>query len=888
VSKRILVVAAAGAVVAGGVVTYLVTRESAGNADRAGRAGDPRKIATTPPPPTRATGASAALARDDDPKGSLRLEGQVVDAADKPVASARVAIDSVPPREVVTEADGAFAFEGLLPRDYAVEATAAAGYAAVRLRLVPDAEPVTLRLAPAGVVEVKVTAVDGGAPVSGATVELRGTLVYAARTGDDGVATLGGVGPTWAPLVAHAPGYAQAAMMLGVSGDPNVPTRVSLALARGAAIAGKVVDDNGAPVAGARVHATSVTDPFPVSDPRRDGVTSGADGTFAMPAIAPGTWRLTATHDRGVADSAPLTVDGVHPRDGVVIVLVPAGVVRGTVVDAKGAPVPAADVNVVASGHVSWRTRRRAYADDKGQFVIRGLPRRAADVVAWHPSGASAIARVDLTATPDVGVKLVLDVIGAIAGTVVDKAGASIGDAQVVAEPAFTGDVTTRAEWSVRGVQQAITDQRGAFRFAGLPPGDYKLRATRPGASEAAMSQTTPVTAHPGDLGVTLVVPGDGRIVGKVALPDGTVPVAFTIAIDRSTPVSRATTDGAFAESVLAGTHAITVAGPGFVEKTVADVKVEEGKPTDVGTITVAPGRSVSGRVLDAEGAPVADAQVAAGRLLSGGGAELYLEDESIAARSTTTDADGRFRIEGLAPVALVVVAGKPGVGRSTSVRLPGPASATIDLVLAPTAGIEGKVTREGAPLGETIVIANPIAALSSNFFVVTGADGSFVLDSLAPDSYVVYPMLGGGGGQPKDMFIRKVDVVAGARARVEIDATPGPATLAITVTQGGAPVAMGMVFAVNGTITAATMEELRDPTRMNVFTNETVPVHIRTAPGGATRIAGVRPGHYTVCAAALAGPPGDPAQTPVTCAPVDVGSASASVTVDVPKPPAP
>jgi protocatechuate 3,4-dioxygenase beta subunit len=886
-------VGAVGVVVAGGIAAFLLTRggstKAGGTGGGAAGRGKGTQKAAAASPRTLATGSVAELARDDDPKGALRLEGQVIDAADKPVANARVAIDSAPPREVVTEADGAFTFDGLLPRDYLVEATAAAGYAGpVRLRLVPDAEPVTLRLAPAGVVEVKVTAADGGAPVSGATVEFRGTLTYAAQTGADGLATLTGVGPIWAPLVAHAPGYAPAAMMLGVSGDPKVPARVSLALARGAGIAGKVVDANGAAVAGARVHATSVTEPFPVSDPRRDGVTTGADGAFVLPAVAAGTWRLTATHAAGVVESAPLTVDGTHARDGVVLVLAPAGVVRGTVVDAKGAPVAAADVTVVASGHVTWRTRRRAYADEKGEFELRGLPRRAADVVAWHPNGASAIAHVDLAASPTAQVKLVLDVTGTIAGTVVDKAGAPIGDAQVLAEPTFTGDVAQRAEWSVRGDQQAITDQSGTFRFVGLPAGTYELRATRPGASLGAMAQMAGTAAKPGDLGVKLVVPGDGRIVGKVALPDGTVPVAFTIAVDGWTPAARATTDGAFAEAVPAGTHTVTVAGPGFVEKTVRDVKVEEDKPTDVGTITVAPGRSVSGRVLDAEGAPVADAQVAAGTLLTGGGAELYLEDESIAARSTKTDADGRFRIEGLAPTALVVVAGKPGVGRSNSVRLPGPASAALDLVLAPTAGIEGKVTREGAPLGETVVIVNPVAALSSNFFVVTGADGSFVVDNLAPDSYVVYPMLGGGGNQPKDMFIRQVEVEAGAgaRTRVDIDASPGPASLAITVTQGGAPVPMGMVFAVMGTIAATTMEELRDPTRMQVFGGDVVvPVHIRTAPGGTTQVAGARPGRYTVCAAALTGPPGDPAKTPVGCAPVDVGATPATVTVDVPKP---
>src|SRR5437870_2125337 len=63
-----------------------------------------------------------ALQVDDDPKGPLRLEGQVIDADEQPVAGVTVAIDSNPPREVKTEADGAFAFDGLLARGYRVEA----------------------------------------------------------------------------------------------------------------------------------------------------------------------------------------------------------------------------------------------------------------------------------------------------------------------------------------------------------------------------------------------------------------------------------------------------------------------------------------------------------------------------------------------------------------------------------------------------------------------------------------------------------------------------------------------------------------------------------------------------------------------------------------------
>jgi hypothetical protein len=39
--------------------------------------------------------------------------------------------------------------------------------------------------------------------------------------------------------------------------------------------------------------------------------------------------------------------------------------------------------------------------------------------------------------------------------------------------------------------------------------------------------------------------------------------------------------------------------------------------------------------------------------------------------------------------------------------------------------------------------------------------------------------MIGGGGGRPKDMVLRTVEVVAGGRASLTIDATPGPGKLA-------------------------------------------------------------------------------------------------------------
>jgi uncharacterized GH25 family protein len=787
------------------------------------------------------------LVYDDDPTGPLRLEGQVIDDHDAPVANAVVTIDANPPRTTKSEGDGSFAFDGLIRRDYRLEATAGELYAGpARLRLGDKAEPVTLRMHRGGALDVSVTS--DGKPVAGADVELRSTGVWTAKTGADGVAKLRGIGATWAALAVRAEGYAPGALMVTTSGQPDTIEHVAVSLAHGAAVAGRVVDEKGKPIANARVVATNASEPLPVVDPRRDGVLTDASGKFALPALSAGTWRLAASDGmHAPTTSVPLTVDGNHARNDVELVLAAGGVVHGTVKSKAGVPVAGANVSVVGQGTVFWRARRQAFTDANGQFSIAGLARRPVDVVAWHESGASTIAPVDLVAKADNEVAITLDVTGTLVGTVVDKAGKPIAEAQVIAEPEWSGSVKDRAEWLIRGIQETVADQAGGFTFAGLPDGTYRVRAARPGAAEAAIALTPGVVAKPGAAPIKVVVAADGRAVGKIEL-QGKAPAAFALTLGSTNPVPFATKDGSFALPAAGGTFPLTVSGPGFVELT-KTVTIEEGKDTDLGTIKVTAGRSISGRVLDESGTPVAKATVAAGDLLTGGGAELYIKDESINAQDTQTDEHGRFVMQGFGEGLVTIVAGKAELGRSASVRLPpGGDSLTIDLVLAPTTKLEGKVTKAGAPLADTVIIANPIGALASNFFVTTGPDGTFALDSLAPGAYIVYPMLGGGGSRPKDIYTRKVELVLGKTTHIDVDATPGPVTLTVSVkTDKGAPVAQAQLLAIAAKLDPKTIDEIRDGTHVP-FGDVEVPIHMRGISDGAATIEGMRPGDYTLC----------------------------------------
>ncbi|CAN5887349.1 hypothetical protein BH11MYX2_BH11MYX2_38540 [soil metagenome] len=385
------------------------------------------------------------------------------------------------------------------------------------------------------------------------------------------------------------------------------------------------------------------------------------------------------------------------------------------------------------------------------------------------------------------------------------------------------------------------------------------------------------VTTSPG-APLKLVLPSDGSIKGKVAMADGSVPASFTVSIGGTAPVPFTTPDGSFSLASIAGTHTIVVDGRRFLAAKSKAITVEAGKAADAGTITVQPGRSVRGRVLDENGVPVAGARVAAGSLLTGGGAELYIEDESVGAKDSTTDERGAFVIEGFPPGPLTVTAGKDGIGRSPSVRLaPSPDSASVELVLQRTAGLEGTVMRDGKPLADTVVIASPIGT-NQNFFVVTGADGTFALDALTPGAYIVFPMIGGGGPKPKDMFVMRVDIeLAAARKKITVDTTPGPSTLTLAVNGAdGKPAAGAMVFAIGADMpTPTTAGQLRGMDQLGIFTSTPIPIYIRAAMGGPVDLQGLRAGPLMLCATNLPnrGPGGDADadNEPISCTKVTV-----------------
>ena len=847
------------------------------------------------PTPPRGDDGGQAILIDDDPAGALLLEGLVLDAEDKPVVEATVIVSSNPRRRAVTDENGAFTFDKLVGRSYTLIARAPGGVAGpITAKLTAKSDPVVLRLRPAG--SVKVAVVDKASkPIAAATVELRGLdhqTASADATGhvDFPVVVSGGY-----EVVASAAGYAPSRQFTQVA---TAPVELTLALVAGAAVSGRVVDDKGQPVAGARVIYSGASDWSVQADERLDGTVTAADGRFAFAALPAGSFRFVARHEAfSPGSSAIVTLDGSHPTEAIEIKLTAGATVAGVVVDGAKQPIASARVRIgVASRGMIGSEPRQVFTDSDGGFVVRGLPRKPLEAVALAESGSSANVAVDTTAG-DVGkLTLTIDQTGTIAGVVVDKTGTPLEGVQVSALPDFrTGSGGDPMQFRLRGLPQELTNAGGEFEIVGLAPGSYMVRASRAATGNRArmMGLDGGQQAEAGTRNLRIVLPADGGVKGKVAFADGTTPTPFTVGVGFSNePI--ATKDGTFElRDLPPQKYTLTVRGPDFDQQTVA-VTVEEGAIADAGTIVVKKGRAIAGRVT-AKGQPVVGASVFAGRQIFGNGTSNEAQFGGPPGRSgnrtATTDEDGRFRISGLGPANLAIVAEHADYGRSAARRIApnAPDQLALEIVLSGYGVLVGTVKDDTGPAENTIVTVQAINTPNAMYSVASGDDGTFRFDKLAPDVYKVSAMLG-SPMRGMSFYSKQVAVGADTPASIELAVEKGTVTLALKITATNGDIKGGFAWLVSGTIAPSTIDQL------NLITAQLPESQTRWGflfGGNAPSYPELRPGTFTACVALMPGEITSPPQgmayferhgddLPVTCKAVRITDVPAQQSVDL------
>ncbi len=574
----------------------------------------------------------------------------------------------------------------------------------------------------------------------------------------------------------------------------------------------RVLDDEGTPLAGADVA-------FVEFDPRRPQpwldaawesgavvaavfdrgrlLRTGTDGCAALPAFAAAA-QVAARHG-ALAGAMDVSCDQPPPWE---LRLAVQRRVNVLVLDSAGDPAPGVPVGIAAdwlgSPATIWRgttgvdgTQTLVLADDSladaldarvaALAVGRDMPQ-----VPFDPRGAGDVS-VELRLPPTGALRVVLRTLD---GTPFR------GAARVVVMPADDATETSAprtelARWqradAVEGV--ALFPRVGLgvrLHVLALDPDDAWLRAETSCAGPVAAGQEAAVEVV---VGQALPV-----VVGRLVTPDG-VPVdgqAFVarLVVDPELDVLDdldldATTDAAgrfrlaFAASLEEGASAALEIGRhaatpwGGVERdsvvTVELSALEPGGVTDVGDVTTdAFTKLVAGRVLDASGAPLADAEIVISRKTSYGALDLG------AAKGARSGPDGTFDVRGAAQRGRLLVS-----AQARGWYLPEPhefgAGATgVELRLRTAGGVAGRIRMADVPRGFLVSVrvrsvAETGAAHADSRLTrladLDTATGAFELFTLPPGTATVEVWVGFGDTEPA-LVVPDVAVVAGELTR--------------------------------------------------------------------------------------------------------------------------
>lgn len=652
------------------------------------------------------------------------LAGTVVDGASgRPIEGARVTLGDWSEAETTfSDAAGAFRIARISPGRQTVTARTDRGYGrtegSVLVGLGQQVDGVTVKLFPAARLEARI--VIAGPEPRKVCEHPRASLREEAaqrwvqlRAEPDGLLWAEGVLPgEYKPSVSCDGFQARDKYDAIVVTDAPV-TGIVWEVDAGAVIRGKVLTKTGEPVEEAEIWARSFGGGARAKS-GWGGDDSGRDGSYELTGLKPGEYRLEVSTTKGLPPKdgfkASVVAGGVTEKD---LVLEDVGTLSGSVVDDKGAPVGGIEIStrlLSGGGRNGWGGNHST--DDAGNFTIEGLRPGDYRVVAqkgWSDTlrkpgttddakqGERATVRANQVST----VKIVVESQqGTIQGTVVDTAGAPVGDAFVsaaresdAAGAQRTNVQDTRWSWMDKPV---LTGTDGTFTLTKLSPGTYTLRAFRKGGGEA-IAEHVEVGAN-----AKLQIKPTGSIEGVATGPGG-APIELSISMtDPATGFWRSEdyyrTDGHFSVKDLPKGHfRITAESAGITKQ--LELDLAEGEHKTGVTIQLESLITLTGRVVDSvSGKPVPGVHMSAS-MADGEGAWSFssMDEENV------SDETGAFTIK-RAPKGRVMLRGMPKDWRESDYGMlavtravPGDGP-VVDLGTVP---MIKKRVKQGDPVGE-------------------------------------------------------------------------------------------------------------------------------------------------------------------------------------------
>ncbi len=536
-------------------------------------------------------------------------------------------------------------------------------------------------------------------------------------------------------------------------------------------LAGIVLDgESDLPISGARVRITAM-DRGGATRPYRgvldrvllaDEVTTNSRGEFVFQSPRDEFSEVRVFVQGEPVCSVPV---GSPPGEHLVIRTYARGLVRGVILNEEGEPLEGALAMGGSRGREPTITARIVEADAEGRFALEDAPIGPMFIHVNGPGYAAQRRYITVSDKPGPPLEFRLAPECEVKGVVVDDLGSPVEGAEVW--------VSSDTIESVIGQMQSQAD--GSWYMSWVGEGHrIEVDASKDGY---AMHQVSGVIAPQSSFVLTLR--RRGSIVGTV-VDDGGEPVPeFSVQYtpadasepweniardaDKWTPFS--SPDGSFeVYEAWPDRLEVLVSAPGFVPTVVQDVIVPPGGKSEPVRVTLVRGEEIWGRVIDARGAPVANASIyLPGRNFSGQALPSATKTRTI---STT---DGAFRLDGLPETTFDLVIETQSHGTKLFPDLQ-PDEFPRDFALEHPGQISGRIDVPWPRPDTACRIQASIPGTRIQTLVHPDINGSFLIPAMAPGTYTVNLIDEWGTLDHDDAsaLTRIVHVTPGATANVD------------------------------------------------------------------------------------------------------------------------